>query len=48
MHISVEIRYMEHGLNIEKNETITILRPGFESQVTWDQVLFNTGVAGRR
>ena len=33
MHIFVEIRYMDHGLNIEKNETIKILRP----QVTWDQ-----------
>ena len=28
MHIFVEIRYMDHGLNIEKNETIKILRPG--------------------
>ena len=27
MHIFVEIRYMDHGLNIEKNETIKILRP---------------------
>ena len=28
MHIFVEIWYMDHGLNIEKNETIKILRPG--------------------
>ena len=24
----VEIRYMDHGLNTEKNESIKILRPG--------------------
>ena len=28
MHIFVEIRYMNHGLNIEKDENIKILRPG--------------------
>jgi hypothetical protein len=28
MHIFVEIRCMDHGLNIEKNETKKILRPG--------------------
>jgi hypothetical protein len=28
MHIFVEIRYMDHRLNIEKNETIKIPRPG--------------------
>ena len=27
MYIFVEIRYMDHGLNIEINETVEILRP---------------------
>ena len=37
MHIFVEIRYMDHGLNIEENQAIKILRPGSWSQVTWYQ-----------
>ena len=28
MYIFVEIRYMDHGLIIEKNESIKILKPG--------------------
>ena len=32
MHIFVEIRYMDHGVNIEKNETIKFLRPGSYSR----------------
>ena len=31
MHFYVEIRYMDHGLNIEKNESIKISGPDSKS-----------------
>ena len=41
MHIFVEIRNMDHGLNIEQNENIKILRPGsYWQEFTVSQIFF--------